>query len=410
MMNRADFNRFTINYDDYCWPSTYSPLSTFSPPMKKKKKKARKKKRKKKMKFNKGDKVIIRQNSEYFGKQGIDIVGKIYGFSEDKIRVGVKWSETSSNTYLEKDLEFAQPPEPEVNLWDQVVLAKEMMDAIKEAIGQENNDIKTKIFKTWGLGSVIEKGKGITMLFYGFPGTGKTMTAQAVAQHLKKKLMVVGSAEIQSSEPGGAERTIKEFFKKAKTDKSVLLFDECDSLIYNRAQVGMILAAEINCLLGEIERFDGVCILTTNNTPVLDPALERRLALKLEFPKPSKEIRFKIWEKMFPKKEALHTDVCLNTLSRYRITGGQIKNIVLNAARRAAFKGQDTIGMADFELALDREKEGAEAFAVQSNLPRAIGPGSTYTDCKKIKVADMIKKDIKREQVIDEAMKGGYGN
>lgn len=255
-----------------------------------------------------------------------------------------------------------------INLFETIVFPAGIKEAILETIGQTRAELNDKLFNDWGFGDLLEKGKGLTMLFYGPPGTGKTLTAEALAQHLKRKLIVVGSAEVESSEPGGAERAIKAFFAQAKKTNSVLLFDECDSLIYDRKRIGMILGAQVNCVLSEIERFDGVCVFTTNNTPVLDKAFERRLALKLEFPQPSKEDRKLIWKRMFPKPEIVSACVDFDHLCRYRISGGQIKNIVLNAARRAVFASKDLITMDDIMIALEREKTGSEAFSKQREM------------------------------------------
>jgi len=168
--------------------------------------------------------------------------------------------------------------------FESVVLPLELLNAVQETISQSKQDITEKIFIKWGLMEVLEKGKGMTMLFYGPPGTGKTLLAEVIAATLKKKLKMVDAGTIQTSECGGTERNIKRTFAEATKKDEVILFDECDSLIYDRSRVGMILGAEINCLLSEIERFEGVCIFTTNNTPCLDKAFERRVSLKLEFP------------------------------------------------------------------------------------------------------------------------------
>lgn len=261
------------------------------------------------------------------------------------------------------DIELVNCSHVKKTMMDSVILPDGHLEAIMQAINQTKPEIKEKIFNKWKLGEVLEKGFGVTILFYGPPGTGKTLAAQAIAAKINRKLKIIGSAEIQSSEPGGAERAIKAYFKEAKDKNHVLLFDECDSLIYDRGKVGMILAAEINCLLSEIEQFDGVCIFTTNNTPVLDKAMERRITLKLHFPKPNKEMRAKIWRRFFPEPDGiLHESVNFDDLARYVISGGQIKNIVLNAARRAAYLGKITIEHDDLVEALRQEETGHTAF------------------------------------------------
>lgn len=312
-----------------------------------------------------GSKVKIGKWSEYYGQagQGLkDEWGKVVNINPDENNsFYVQFQSGLVNNYRAEDLELFKA-ENKIDLWKSLVLPEEILLAIQESLSQTNKENEELIFEKWGFGSILEKGKGIAMLFHGYPGTGKTLTAEAIAQHLGRELKIIGSAEVMSAEPGGTERAIKQFFAYAKTNNCVLLFDECDSLIYNRQRVGMIIAAEINCLLGEIERFDGVCLFTTNNTPVLDKAFERRLSFKVEFPKPTKELRMKIWQRMFPKKEAIGEDIDFSLLSKYVITGGQIKNIVLNAARRACFLKRTHVSMDDIIVAIKREESGQNAF------------------------------------------------
>ena len=248
------------------------------------------------------------------------------------------------------------------SLIDTVIVPDSFMEAINMAISQVRPEIREKIFEEWGFKHIFEKGYGVTILFYGPPGTGKTLMAQAIAEKTGRDLKIVGSAEIESSEPGGAERAIKQYFQEAQKNEWTLLFDECDSLIYDRSRIGMILGAQVNCLLGELEKFDGICIFTTNNTPVLDKALERRLMLKLCFPRPDRLLRKRIWFRMIPRKSILGKDVNLEELSEVDLSGGQIKNIVLNSARRAAFLKKGNIGLEDILICMEQELEGSKAF------------------------------------------------
>lgn len=243
---------------------------------------------------------------------------------------------------------------------DSVILAQDKKDQILAAISQK--DLHTKIFTQWGFGEVFEKGVAITLLFFGVPGTGKTLMAQAIADQLKMKLDVIGTADIETSEPGGAERNIKMLFKKNMGGKNIICFDECDSLLSSREEVGVIMAAQINCLLTEIERFDGVVIFTTNRLGKLDPALERRITAKVEFEFPDKIQRLAIWKRMIPTKAPLEKDVDLEKLAEFPMAGGNIKNAVLNAARQAAYQGLEFITMDNFKGACEKEIESVNAF------------------------------------------------
>lgn len=214
-----------------------------------------------------------------------------------------------------------------------VILPEHKKAAIVDAIAQvDNHDL---IFDTWGFGDVFEKGTAISMLFYGPPGTGKTLMAQAIADKYDYKMVTVSTAEIETPEPGGAERNIQKYFKDAD-DKTVLLFDECDSLISDRKHLGMIMAAQVNALLTCLEHYTGIVVFTTNRLGALDPAFDRRLSLKLEFEMPDAKLRKQIWLRMFPEKAPLSKDVDWDTISAVEMAGGHIKNVVLRAARRAA--------------------------------------------------------------------------
>lgn len=280
---------------------------------------------------------------------------------------------------MEVDLELVRAKggsvktKPKVN-FDTVIIADDKREQILEALEQiHQTDL---IFEDWGFGETIEKGRGVSMLFYGLPGTGKTLMGQAIANKLKSELVVISTADIESSAPGEAERNIRKHFKEAGEKKSVLLFDECDSLIYNRASVGAILGAQINELLSQIERFDGVTIFTTNRLGTLDEAFNRRLALKLEFAMPTAAERILIWQRMFPKKAPIAKDVVWDKLASVEVTGGYIKNSVLRAARMAAAEklpnkkkkitmkhlvkalSLEATSMAEFEKARAKEQRG----------------------------------------------------
>lgn len=242
--------------------------------------------------------------------------------------------------------------------FDSIVIDDEKINQIKEAICQrEYTDL---IFNDWGFGEIFEKGTAISLLFYGVPGTGKTLTAQAIADYLSLELKIIGAADIETSEPGGAERNIRKIFKDAG-EKTVILLDECDSLLVNRNEVGHIMASQINALLAEIEQFKGVVIFTTNRLGTLDPALDRRITAKVEFPFPSREARERIWKRMIPKACPIGKDVQFKKLAEFPLTGGDIKNCVLNAARRAAYLKLKKLSYECFLYAIDLEIEQLHA-------------------------------------------------
>jgi AAA+ superfamily predicted ATPase len=311
--------------------------------------------------FKVGEKVWLKQDSEFYeqsdGTQGII---KDRNRTDNGNLYIVEWENGAKLDYPEKDLITA--PEKIAVSMDSVILASDKKQEIKAAISQVKHT--KKIFEEWGFSEVFEKGTAISLLFFGIPGTGKTLMAQAIADELHMELKMYGTAEIQSSEPGGAERMIKKIFAEAKAAKrkQVILFDECDSLLFDRNKIGAIMAAQVNALLSEIERYEGIVIFTTNRLGKLDPALERRIAAKIEFTFPTEEERFKIWERMFPKKAPIAPDVDIAILATYPLAGGNIKNAVLNAARHAAYHEAKTLSMEHFVYAIGKEKDSLIAF------------------------------------------------
>lgn len=280
-----------------------------------------------------------------------------------------------------KEFLIPETTDYDYSVFGKLVLETEAREKILAVLKQQKNT--KKIFEEWGLGEVIEYGRGMTMLFWGNPGTGKTFAARKIAEMLKKKLIIADTAALQSAIPGEMERNLQKKFAEAKN--KVLLLDECDSLTMSRDNVGMILGAEINCLLTEIEKFEGVCILTTNRVADLDKALERRISLIIEFPDPSVEMRQEIWKGLLPAKMPLAKDVNIKKLAEFELTGGLIKNVVLNAARLAVSEERKNVCMMNFVKAIEMTSGGIKAFKGKSNnLASRIMVGGDVQEGRKV--------------------------
>ncbi len=216
------------------------------------------------------------------------------------------------------------------------------------------------LVKEWGLGDVIAYGRAVTLMFSGPPGVGKTACAEAMAHELGKPILVADYASIQNCYVGVTEKNIVRTFREARKAGAVLFWDEADAMFFDRNTANKSWEVrDVNVLLQELEKYEGVCILATNRKLSLDQALERRISLKVEFERPDGEMRRLIWQKLMPKKMPTAQDVDLDRLSEADLTGGEIKNVVLNAARMALARGAEgPVRMGDFLDALELESGG----------------------------------------------------
>lgn len=246
-----------------------------------------------------------------------------------------------------------------------VVLPPGTVEEIRSALALERN--RGPLFDAWGLGDRMARGGGVSMLFFGPPGTGKTLAAEAVAHELGRKLLCVAGSDLVCKWHGEEERNAAAVFRRAEREDAVLLFDEADSFFFARHDVRHATDVSdnrtVNIILTRLEDHPFPVILTTNRAHALDPALERRLTLKVRFGMPGPEERERIWRLHLPEGVPLADDVDITALARgHQLAGGHIKNAVLAAARRALARvpdpSQALIAMRDLERACREEREG----------------------------------------------------
>jgi AAA+ superfamily predicted ATPase len=246
--------------------------------------------------------------------------------------------------------------EPRVKL-DDVVLPEKTREEIEDALFYVKQ--RNQILKDSGLEGVIEKGTGLAVLFYGPPGTGKTMAAEAFAGALGKKASIVRTESVINCYFGETEKNISRLFSQAGKKDLVIIFDECDSLFFNRPRgdryQDAVVAREVNILLRGIEEGEGIYVLTSNRAEFLDPALDRRLAFKIFFAPPDLECRLALWLRLLPKNHELDDNDFRELAARYPVTGGIIKQVALAVARRSARKGSN-VTMNDILAALNQLK------------------------------------------------------
>jgi SpoVK/Ycf46/Vps4 family AAA+-type ATPase len=224
-----------------------------------------------------------------------------------------------------------------------LVLPEEEMDQIKTIL--DACSVHEDVLSRWGFGKRISTGRGICIMFDGPPGVGKTFAAEILASELKLPIYRVHIPNIVSKWVGETERNIAAVFQRARSSRAVLLFDEADSLFASRndsttSATDRYANMEVNLLLQEIERYDGVTVLTTNRYGSLDAALQRRIQFRLTFPFPGAEERARIWRVLLPAEAPVEPDLSFERIaSRFDLSGGHIKNAMLKAAYKARSSG-----------------------------------------------------------------------
>lgn len=236
--------------------------------------------------------------------------------------------------------QYTEELRPTLTLAD-LVLPDPEMEQIQELLDAAK--AHTYVLSKWGFGKRLVTGKGIVALFDGPPGTGKTLCAEILASELRRPLYRINVPQVVSKYIGETEQNLAEVFKRAKAARSMLLFDEADSLFGSRTEAkssnDRYANMEVNVLLQEIERYDGIVILTTNLYGNLDDAMKRRLQFRVSFSHPEWEQRKKIWERLLPPEAPLAKNIDFARLAKsYPLSGGHIKNAILRAAYSAHAK------------------------------------------------------------------------
>ena len=248
------------------------------------------------------------------------------------------WDECLASTRPQLDV-LAERINPKAT-WNDIVLPdaeSALLHHIAEQVAQ-----RTTVYEKWGFGEKMSRGLGISALFSGDSGTGKTMAAEVIANELRLNLYRIDLSAVVSKYIGETEKNLRRMFDAAENGGAILFFDEADALFGKRSEVkdshDRYANIEINYLLQRMEAYRGLAILATNMKSALDTAFLRRLRFIVRFPFPGVAERKAIWQRAFPPdmpKAVLDYD----RLARMNVTGGHIHNIVLNAAFLAARAG-----------------------------------------------------------------------
>ena len=237
--------------------------------------------------------------------------------------------------------------------WSDLVLPGEEMHSLRLLVAQVRG--RPTVLRDWGHGQGTRRGSGITALFAGQSGTGKTFAAEVLAHELRLSLFRVDLSGVVSKYIGETERNLRQVFDAAEEGGALLFFDEADALFGKRSDVkdshDRYANIEVNYLLQRMEDYRGVAILATNQRQALDQAFLRRLRFVVTFPFPSHDERLALWRKVFPTLTPTW-ELDFDRLATLPATGGMIRNIALNAAFCAAGNGEAVT----MELILDMSR------------------------------------------------------
>ena len=258
-----------------------------------------------------------------------------------------------SNTRL---VNFARKIESNYR-WDDLVLPIEHQTQLKEIIDYiRNHEV---VYTEWGFGRKHTLGKGTNILFSGQSGTGKTMAAGIIAVELGLDCYKIDLSTVVSKYIGETEKNLNQIFQEAETSNAILFFDEADALFGKRSEVkdshDRYANIEINYLLQKMEEHEGIVILATNQSKNVDDAFLRRIHFSVAFPIPEMEQRLQVWQRVFPTEAPLGKDIDWEFLARrFKIVGGNIKNIAVGAAFLAKSENS-AVGMRHIVFSAKRE-------------------------------------------------------
>ena len=250
---------------------------------------------------------------------------------------------------------------------DDVVLNPKTRETLDALMKQVDKTVLNRL-KEWG---IKDKKTGIEakIIFYGLAGTGKTITALALAKSLKRQVLSFDCSKILSMYVGESEKNVREIFDKYKELKTktksepILLLNEADQFLSSRTTGAGTGSDKMhnqmqNIFLEQIERFDGILIATTNLLENLDKAFSRRFNYKIEFVKPNKEQRIELWKKLLPENIPLEKSFDIEKIAEVELTGGQIELVIKNTAYKVAVMEKPLFTVEAFKEQVSKEQKG----------------------------------------------------
>lgn len=257
--------------------------------------------------------------------------------------------------------------------FSELIVPDDVLESLHDMIAMVRQ--RSKILETWGFARHLGIARGVSAMFSGEPGTGKTMAASVVASALGLELIRIDLSAVVSKYVGETEKNLSRIFDQAQQSHAMLLFDEADSLFGKRTELrsaqDRFANLEVNYILQRMETFDGISILTTNAENAIDPALQRRLNFRIRFPAPEANEREQLWRSLLPPATEVVDAVDFAALAeRFEMTGGYIKNAIVRAAVFAARAGR---GVTAEDIWNGAHAEYAEMGKVMPQLGGSLG-------------------------------------
>ncbi|GAA0600355.1 ATP-binding protein [Kribbella sandramycini] len=250
---------------------------------------------------------------------------------------------------------LARRIEPAVT-WHDLVLPGEPLDRLRELAIRARH--REQVIRGWGMRPGGGRGAGVSALFTGESGTGKTLSAEVIAAELGVDLYVVDLATVVDKYIGETEKNLERIFTEATRVNGVLLFDEADAIFGKRSEVSdardRYANVEVAYLLQRMESFDGLAILTTNLRANLDEAFSRRLDLIIHFPQPAEPERLRLWDRCLGRAVPRDPTLDVTAAARFELSGGDIRSAAVTAAYSAAAEARP-VTSTDLLTAIDRE-------------------------------------------------------
>ncbi len=229
--------------------------------------------------------------------------------------------------------------------WDDLVLPAAQLQTLRTLAAHVRR--RAQVYGPWGFAAQSDRGLGISALFAGGSGTGKTLAAEILARELRLDLYRIDLASLVSKYIGETEKNLRQVFDAAEAGGAILLFDEADAVFGRRSEVrdshDRYANIEVGYLLQRLESFRGLALLTTNQPQSIDSAFARRIRFTVHFPFPDAAQRASIWRRVFPAATPTE-NLAFDKLARLQLSGGHIRNLALNAAFLAA-DAREPVGM-----------------------------------------------------------------